>query len=218
MYLLFIFSISNLHAQTGNNTVKGKISFSDKAEKIFVRGTAYETDNTPVSKKKRLIDDLNNPRKNVYVSLHPIGFEVSLKVVDAQITQQEQTFLPNVIAITSGSTVYFLNEDEFFHNIYSLTPRARFNIGRRPPGNVYGKKIDKVGLVKLGCDIHPEMGATIISYDTPFFTKINDDGSFQISGLPDGQYEIRAFHPSLDAYTGKVTCKGSTTITHNLKL
>ena len=140
-------------------------------------------------------------------------------VRDAQITQRQETFLPNVAVVTAGSTVYFLNEDEFFHNVFSLSPRARFNIGRRPPGNVYGQKINKAGTIKLGCDIHGHMSATIYSLNTPFFTKVNEDGSYRIQGLPDGEYEVRAFHPKLQTYIATVNLQngGTKSLSLNMK-
>ena len=218
MLSLFLVVISFSYAQTGSNTVKGHISFKNSASSTFSRGKSYDTEAAGQSHEKKQINDINAPRKNVFISLHPLNFQAILTSVDAQITQREKTFLPNFVAITKHSTVYFLNEDEHFHNIYSLTPRARFNIGRRPPGNVYGKKIDKAGIIKLGCDIHPEMGAVILSLDTPYFTKIHEDGTFQISGLPDGKYELRAYHPAFQAYTTVLECKGGSIITHNFKL
>ena len=209
MRLIFFFLLAICfhfaNAQTGNNTIKGSISFPDIKQKVFHKGNQY-ADGT------LNLDSINEPRINVYVSMHPIDFQVELPIINAQMSQRNKTFFPNIVAITAGSTVYFLNEDEHFHNIYSLTPKARFNIGRRPPGNVYGKKINKVGVVKLGCDIHPEMGAVILSLDTPFFTKVNSDGTYEISKLPDGNYELRVFHPAFQRYSLEISCKNGQVI------
>ena len=217
VFLLLAFCIS-AQAQSGSNIVKGKITFVSSTKSTFKRGASYDTNATTASAEKKRINALNSPKKNIYISLHPLDFKPSLKKVDAQMTQREETFTPNIVAVTKGSKVYFLNEDEQFHNIYSLTPKARFNIGRRPPGNVYAQRIDKVGVVKLGCDIHPEMGAVVLSLDTPYFTKIKNDGTFQLSGLPDGNYELRAFHPAYRSYSAQVKCTGGTATIHNIKL
>ena len=53
----------------------------------------------------------------------------------AEIDQENASFVPQVTAVPSGSTVEFINSDPFYHNVFSLTPGARFNIGRRPTGN-----------------------------------------------------------------------------------
>ena len=218
--IVFVCVFLSLHGfpQTGNNTVSGFITFSEKSAFILKKGTSYEHRNSAHSPEKVRLDALNDPKRNVYVSLHPVGFTAQLPVVNAQVTQREKTFFPNVVAITAGSTVYFMNEDEHFHNIYSVTPKSRFNIGRRPPGNVYGQRISKVGIIRLGCDIHLEMAAIILSMDTPYFSKVNPDGSFAVSGLPDGEYEIRAYHPSYHLFSDTVVCRGGNRTTHNITL
>lgn len=219
IFLFFTLFFSQfLHSQSGSNTVQGKINFQLHANSVVGRGTTYSPAQSSISKEKMQLDAANDPKNNIYISLHPTDFRPVMKTIDAQITQREQTFFPNVVALTVGSSVYFLNEDDCFHNIYSLSPKARFNIGRRPPGNVYGKKIEKVGTIKLGCDIHAHMSATIISYDTPYFVKVNENGSFQIQHLPDGNYEIRAFHPSFEPYMSKLRCQGGQIVTHNFNL
>ena len=83
----------------------------------------------------------------------------------------------------------------FFHNVQSYTRKARFSIGRRAPGISYSIKIKKLGIVELTCDIHPHMNAKILSFDTPYFCRIQEDGSYSLKNLPDGKYRIEIFHP-----------------------
>ena len=42
--------------------------------------------------------------------------------------------MPHVLAITRGSTVDFPNDDPFFHNVFSLSSAATFDLGRYPRG------------------------------------------------------------------------------------
>ncbi len=201
-----------------NNTVKGKINFTAKSELLIQKGVNYQEGSNNSEEKQRL-DELNQPRRNVYISLHPLDFIPELTETEgAVITQRAKTFSPNMIAVTKGTTVKFVNEDEHYHNVYSLTRKARFNIGRRPTGNVYGQKINKVGVIKLGCDIHDDMSATIWSLDTPYFTKINEDGTYKIDNLPDGAYEIRIFHPSLIKFSEEIKVEGGVVFEKNLTL
>ena len=217
IFLSCMSSILLLGKLVDNNSVEGKINFSATDELLFQRGTNYQ-DSTPSEEKLR-IDALNHPFKNIYISLHPLDFTPDLtETKDANITQRAQTFFPNIIAITKGSTVKFINEDELYHNVYSLTPKARFNIGRRPMGNVYGQKINKVGVIKLGCDIHDDMSATILSLDTPYFTKIKEDGTYKITGLPDGKYEIKVYHPAMDRFNDEIEVSGGSTLKKDITL
>jgi len=56
-----------------------------------------------------------------------------------------------------GDTVDFRNEDEIFHNVFSLSDTKSFDLGSYPKGQ--GRKVtfDKPGIVEVECSIHPEM-------------------------------------------------------------
>jgi hypothetical protein len=156
---------------------------------------------------------------NVIISLHPLNFKPQLSLTqDAYMTQTEQTFIPNVLPVTVGSKVHFLNEDEFFHNVQSYTPKSRFSIGRRAPGISYSVNIKKVGVINLLCDIHSHMNARILSFDTPYFSRINADGSYSLKNLPDGKYRIEIFHPHCDKITDQVELLGGKVFNFNYDL
>lgn len=157
--------------------------------------------------------------RNIIISFHPLSFKPSLESTkDATITQKEQTFIPHVLPITVGSSIYLLNEDQFFHNIYSLTPGSRFNIGRRPPGSPYSIHIKKEGVIKLSCDIHSHMSAIILSLDTPYFTRIQGDGSYQMNQLPDGKYRVEVYHPQGRKMKAEVEVRNGQVLKQNFDL
>jgi hypothetical protein len=41
----------------------------------------------------------------------------------------------------------------------------------------------------------------------PFFAVTGEDGSYEIKGLPDGDYEVEAVHGQLKSVTGKTSVK-----------
>lgn len=176
------------------------------------RGNATSTTtsaNTAELKKQALL--------NTIISAHPISFEAEVKPLPepVQIIQRGAQFVPTVTAVTIGSTVEFVNDDPFFHNVFSLTSGARFNIGRRPKGDVYKQlipatkwKVEGIGEVNLLCDIHAQMNAKIISLDTPYFTRANEDGTFSLEGLPDGTYDLRAYNPRFEVIHQQVVISG----------
>ena len=53
--------------------------------------------------------------------------------------------------MTAGSTVEFVNKDRVYHNVFSLTDGAEFNIGRKRTGYVHSEKIEAVG--PIGCSV-----------------------------------------------------------------
>jgi len=177
------------------NEVRGKITIS-KCQKVIKKGNGYNKDGTEIMHSD---DPLAQTDRNVIISLHPLDFEPELKLTeDAYISQSQQTFIPMILPVVVGSKVHFLNEDEFFHNVQSYTPKSRFSIGRRAPGISYSVKIKNKGLIDLTCDIHTHMHAKILSLDTPYFCRLNEDGTYSLTQVPEGKYRVEIFHPLCD--------------------
>ena len=193
--LLLIGLALNLIIEVDQNEIRGTITMAD-CPKVLIRGSGYNKDGTEVMHSDH---PLAKAERNVIISLHPLDFQPELSPTkDAYITQSEQTFIPHILPVVKGSKVHFLNEDEFFHNVQSYTPKARFSIGRRAPGFSYSVKVNKVGEIDLMCDIHAHMNAKILSFDTPYFCRIKEDGTYSLKNLPDGKYRLEVFHPSCE--------------------
>ena len=88
----------------------------------------------------------------------------------ALIAQKDEQFAPHMVAITAGSSVAFPNADPFFHNVFSLSRGAAFNLGRYPSGASRAKTFNRPGIVKVFCEIHSHMSAVIRVFDHDWFT------------------------------------------------
>jgi len=144
--------------------------------------------------------------EDVIIAAYPLSFKAEIKPLpNARIIQRNAVFIPNVLPITPGTTVEFVNADRFFHNVFSITPGANFNIGRRPRNDVIRRRISATGKISLFCDIHSQMAATIISLETPYFTKSNRKGVYLLDNLPKGRYRLEVFHPEFDKITEEIT-------------
>jgi plastocyanin len=204
-------------AESGIQTgVKGSVELPAeiKQQRVF-RGRAYRNRQAEVSKEPMSAADRQKQNyQNTIISLHPLSFEAELKKsgVNEQVIQREATFIPKVTVVTEGSTVEFVNDDPFFHNVFSLTKGARFNIGRRPKGDVYPVEIPTtewkepgMGQISLFCDIHSQMNAVILTLDTPYFTRVYEDGTYSIIDVPEGRYELKMYNPSYDVVSMEIT-------------
>lgn len=112
-----------------------------------------------------------------------------------QIVQKDMAFEPALLPIQVGTRVEFPNEDNEFHNVFSYSPPARFDLGRYLPHErpVPSQLFDTPGTVILRCDIHEYMRAIILVIESPHFTTSDTDGQFRLEGLPSGNYTLKAW-------------------------
>lgn len=108
--------------------------------------------------------------------------------------QRHESFVPHVLPILKGSTVEFPNGDPIYHNVFSLSKAASFDLGRYPRGTSRFVRFDEPGMVKVFCHIHADMSAVILVLDGPFFTSPDPGGAFEIRGIPPGTYGVNAWH------------------------
>jgi plastocyanin len=121
------------------------------------------------------------------------------------ISQQDTAFVPAVLAVPQGTTVDFMNEDPFFHNVFSYSQAKRFDLGRYPAGQSKPVIFEETGVVKVYCEVHDFMRAAVLVLDSPYHSPVADDGSFTIRGVPPGTYEMVAWHADFDEQVVSVT-------------
>jgi len=153
---------------------------------------------------------------NVVVYLEGSGLDkVQRDDRKAVLDQRDATFIPHVLPIVKGTTVGIVNRDKTYHNVFSLSPTRKFNIGRRPTGEEVPVTFDKTGTVQVFCDIHSHMSAFILVLSNPEFVQPNADGTFTLDNIPPGKYSIRAWHERFSADPQSVTvAPGETTTVH----
>ncbi len=112
----------------------------------------------------------------------------------AVVTMKGKQFIPRVVAVGVGSTVEFPNEDPIFHNVFSVSGENRFDLQlyKRPKSGA--RTFNRPGVVRVYCNIHPQMSAIVVVSDSPYYAKAAKDGSFALEGVPPGSYTLRAWH------------------------
>jgi plastocyanin len=133
----------------------------------------------------------------------------------SQIDQRNAEFFPHVLPVIRGTVVDFVNRDNVYHNVFSLSPAKKFNIGRRPTGQAVPVVMDKPGVVQVFCDIHSNMAAYILVLENDFFTQPNRQGNYSIDRIPSGSYTIKVWHERLSSQDQTVTISPHSTTTIN---
>lgn len=132
------------------------------------------------------------PKPTVGVWLTRPGLAAPRSVRDVTFSQQGYQFAKHLLIVPVGTRVFFPNEDQDFHNIYSLSRTKRFDLGRYRKGSqpIPQVTFDKPGYLLLNCEIHEHMKAHVLVVDTPYFTSSDSEGNFRLKNVPAGNYTL----------------------------
>jgi len=131
-------------------------------------------------------------RTVVYIT----GFKTEAPAEIVDIKQDDKRFVPDLLPVVAGQQVRFPNQDKIYHNVFSISPRAQFDLGQYK--NVDPPKIvtfGDYGVVTVFCNIHPKMIAYVVVLENSAFALTDKEGGFRINDLPPGTYTINAWRP-----------------------
>lgn len=139
----------------------------------------------------------------------------------ATVVQKDAAFEPHVLPIPVGTTVRWPNEDEIYHNVFSMSETREFNLGlysakEAPPSTLF----DHTGRVDVFCGIHSKMHCIILVLPSPHYALADARGRFVIRNVPAGTYKLRAWHERLPSATKEIVvpAEGEVTVDFTLGL
>jgi plastocyanin len=181
--------------QTGR--IDGTLSLGESVAGRKVRFRPYATPGAVPVQADEPVNELLNVL--VYVDSGPaLQPAPRLRPARGVIRQADERFVPHVLPVVRGSTVAFPNDDRFFHNVFSLSSAASFDLGRYPEGDSKSVEFSEPGVVQVFCHIHSDMSAIVRVFDHPFFASPDRDGRFAIDGLAPGRYRVVVWHERLE--------------------
>jgi len=125
----------------------------------------------------------------------------------ATIDQDGCLYSPRVVGVMVGQTLEITNSDPLLHNIKAVPTENRgFNISQPRAGMTSRRTFTTPEImIPLECSVHGWMNAYLGVVEHPYFATSGADGSFTISGLPAGTYQVEAWHETLGRQSGEVT-------------
>jgi hypothetical protein len=99
-----------------------------------------------------------------------------------------------VLAIVAGTTVDFPNNDQTYHNVFSLSKAKSFDLGRYAAGKSKPIRFDRPGIVRVFCDIHSHMSAFILVFAHRYFAVTDDEGRYRLDNVPPGTYTVAVWN------------------------
>jgi plastocyanin len=146
----------------------------------------------------------------------PAGVDERLPAAAAprpRLSQAQQQFTPRVLVVRAGTTVDFPNLDPIYHNVFSVSPARRFDLGKYPRGDSRAVTFPRPGVINVYCDIHSDMAAFIVVTPNRAFAQPDEDGAYQLPPLPPGRYTLVWWHPDFPGGRREVSVPESGDVT-----
>jgi hypothetical protein len=113
------------------------------------------------------------------------------KAPKVEVDQKNCDFLPHSVAMHQDQTLMMKSSDPVSHNV-RLTGFTNPGINQvvAPNGQLPVKLAAERLPMRVGCDIHPWMHGHVMVFDHPFFAVTGADGSFELKGVPAGEFKL----------------------------
>lgn len=184
---------------TGSVPEMAQINMSDEP-------TCAEKYDTPPTEETVIVADGRLQNVFVYVREGLEGLTFPTPSESVTIDQDGCRYIPHVTGVQVGQEVDFENSDGLLHNI-NATPEANRGFNVSQPVDMTTSRTFSTAevMVPLRCDVHGWMSAYIGVLSHPYFAVTGEDGSFDLSTLPPGDYVIEAWHERYGTRTANVT-------------
>lgn len=134
--------------------------------------------------------------ENVLVRVEVPGVKAPPRTV--VLDQRRCRYVPRAQVAPTGSTLELRNGDPILHNVHGwLGVATAFNVPMPIPGGKTPRTLSRPGLVRVGCDVHAWMAASILVTDTPFAGVTGKGGAFELQDVPPGRWQAVAWHERL---------------------
>lgn len=129
--------------------------------------------------------------------------------VKLTLDQKNCRFDPHVAVVTAGGAVEISNTDPMAHDVrafYGSKMIFQFEMDSGDPA--VSKAFIDPGVYVIRCGLHKWMHAYVIAVTHQYFAVTSADGSFLITGVPEGDYQARVWHEKLGEAVIPVTFAG----------
>jgi len=142
---------------------------------------------------------------NVFVELVGTFPDSPVPSDPVSIDQNGCVYGPRVVGLRVRQTLQVRNSDDGLHNVHGIAgDRDAFNVSQPMSGMVNTFRPQEPGMLRLKCDVHTWMVAFVGVVNHPFFAVTGKDGAFVLQDVPEGSYDLRAWHERLGAVTARV--------------
>ena len=134
------------------------------------------------------------------------GVKASNNAAAAGVMNEKCRFSPHVQIVRPNATITTSSSDPMLHttNAQTAAGKVLFNVALPLPGIKITKPVAAPGVVRLNCNTHPWMRGWIVVTDE-IAAISGADGTFTLTNVPAGTFELRVWHEALKGSAQKVT-------------
>ena len=196
---------------TGGGSIRGKVVFTTRPSVPVVQVTK---DKIPCKHEQhpseRILFDaegLGVERALVYIRSIAAGKDWSGDMAQSErtsvIDQKGCVYIPHIMIVRTNTQIAVKNSDSAEHNIHAFRNsflQNQFNLVSS--SNSLNDSSDTAYLEDAAkyivkCDIHPWMNAYIHAVEHPYYVLTGKDGSFELSDVPAGTWEVACWHEGM---------------------
>jgi plastocyanin len=200
-------------------SISGVVKFKGSApapKKLDVNKDKEVCGKSPKVDQSLVVNNGNLANAVVYLTDIKKGKKAEAKVV---LDQKNCEYHPHVLAFQAGNTVEILNPDGILHNVHSYSKvNTPFNMAQPKFKKAMTVKIEKPEAINVKCDVHGWMTGWLFAADNPYVVATDNNGSFKLTDVPAGTYNLEVWHETLGKTSQKVTVKAKEEAKVNLEM
>ncbi len=113
-----------------------------------------------------------------------------------EMAQIDETFVPRLLVVQKNDSVSFPNRDRKDHSVFTKDLSV-VNIPASNKVKPESQAFSKEGMYRIQCNIHDRMKAWVVVVPVrELAAQVQEDGSWQIDGLPEGRHELKVKEPN----------------------
>ena len=185
-------------AGQADGSIVGRVVLTDPPEPRMVAVTTDQAVCGTEVEDQAVVVDASGGLANAVVLV--AGVPWGERPSDASIDNAGCYFVPRVQVLPTRTVVTIRSQDDTLHSTHAYDDRQRtlFNIAIPFPGLEVQRPMRRPGPVRIECDSHGWMrGWVYVSDDLGTVT--GPDGTFELTGIPPGTYDLRVWH---ERYSG----------------
>jgi len=147
-----------------------------------------------------------------YAVVYVDGLEGEAEPAEYLLSNTECRFSPPVLATAAGGILLVDNRDDVLHNTHLNFERGsssrtvgNWALSRKGSAIRESRPLRRAGIIDVECDAHPWMHAKIMVLDHPFFATTDEQGAFEVTGIPPGEHTLKVWHEVLGELEQQVT-------------